>query len=248
MFTGMTRHRAATRTLITATLIALAASGSPAQASMTIAAAKAPSASQASTGAARHVAVAVLNVRSSPAFGANIVGTLRAGAAVKDLGRRGSWMKIGTARWVWSGYTSADSVAAAGTSYTQYVKGLGKKYGCNPALMTVRSGGHQGTTDLISGRVWIRSGLTKARLKYVVAHECAHYKQSQLINGSWAKLTSMKSTLNRTYSGRPGTLDGIEAQADCVTVKLGLGGQHYTSKCSGARGRAATALMHGQMS
>lgn len=125
---------------------------------------------------------------------------------------------------------------ASAATYAQNVHSLATYYGCGKAVITIKSipGPTQGQTSLTDGHIYIDTGLTYSRMRYVVAHECAHNKQVRAYKGNWVLL---RDDMNRIYGGTG--YSGLERNADCATVVWGLTGQHYTTSCSGARRTAA---------
>ena len=110
---------------------------------------------------------------------------------------------------------------------------MASEYGCSPSSVILEDKGHWGAADLDAGVMYIRPSLTGWQLRYTVAHECAHIKQGQIYGGHYAAEAGLASA------------GGIEINADCVTVLLGLGGQYYTTSCGGVAGEAARATLNG---
>lgn len=182
-------------------------------------------------------ASAYVNLRRTPSTYLPPIRVLPRGQKVTTTGVvRHGWVQVRAPRagWVYGKYLTA----AAPSTYQSRVRSLANQYGCSgqPVQVTSRYG-HAGVTALSSGRMYIAPGLSASYLRYVVAHECAHNKQFRAFRGD---VPAMIQRLNAIYGGSG--LTGVERNADCVTVRLGLSGQHYTRQCAGARGRAADAI------
>lgn len=132
----------------------------------------------------------------------------------------------------------ATTPSAEAASYTSTIRALTNKYGCGPVnIIPTAWRGHQGASAPWENKVYIKPGLSNYRLKYVVAHECAHFKQYRIGGSTIAGWYKVVNRMNVLYKGSGYT--GIERNADCVTRMLGLKGQHYTSSCKGIRQTAA---------
>jgi len=94
-------------------------------------------------------------------------------------------------------------------------------------------------------QIHLQPGMTKAELRHVALHECAHVVQfRRLVKGPEARAKAEKTTA-KVFKARKGEYgDGNERQADCmaivITKKKQYGG--YTQYCGGARATSAKAL------
>jgi hypothetical protein len=142
---------------------------------------------------------------------------------------------------------AANAQSAEAATYVQNVRYLANKYGCGPVNIVIYAwNGHQGAAAPWENKMYIKPGLSYYRLKYVVAHECAHFKQYRIGGSTLAGWYSQMNRMNAIYGGS--NYSGLEQNADCVTRVLGLTGQHYTTSCSGYRRTAAWNTWYGRAS
>lgn len=145
---------------------------------------------------------------------------------------------------------SADRVGSSASAYRIVRAELNRlPHGRSTRLLMVPANGtYHGKAHTEYGAVEVVStaGGT-ARLRHVVQHEQAHLLQRKVAPG--AKYFELRERLNRIH-GTSGIL-GMEQNADCISKVLN-GGRFaskpsYTSNCSGARDRAARAIVNGRM-
>lgn len=94
-------------------------------------------------------------------------------------------------------------------------------------------------------QIHIEGGLSKAELRHVALHECAHIVQfRRLVKGPEARAKAEKTTA-KVFKAKAGEYgDGNERQADCMAIVITKKPQYggYTQSCGGARGTSAKAL------
>lgn len=198
------------------------------------------------------VTASALNVRSGPGTGYKVVGTLKKGAQISAT-ISGSWAKITsgtyTGRYVSKSYLSLNSggsTSTGSTSQATTVRNLATKYGCatSTKINLTAYQGHNGAADMWNNQIYIKPTLTGGRLNYTVAHECGHMMQARAYGGTNAGINQVIADMNRIYGGSG--YNGIDRNADCITVLRGLSNQYYTTSCSGARKQAALDIMAGR--
>lgn len=87
-------------------------------------------------------------------------------------------------------------------------------------------------------QILLNSRMPVARAGYVAAHECAHILQSRVYGHD---LNALDADLDSIYGG-----NGVEQNADCITMHWGYSAYNYTRSCGGERGAAARAIASGQ--
>lgn len=191
-----------------------------------------------------------LNVRNGPGSTYKIIDALNTGDEIPVDAEFGNWKRIqGSSLWVHSGYLTSVNPKEAQETSTQALTGeirtLLSNYGCPTAgviLDDARLGPvANGKADWSANQILIRSTTPKERLTYVVAHECMHLRQYDAYGGD---ISQLELDANKVYGGV--NFEGLEQQADCMTQTLGIATFHYTTKCSGARGKAAKTVLSGK--
>lgn len=139
---------------------------------------------------------------------------------------------------------AADANAAPKPS-NSYVQSLAASYGCPAGTQVVMQSyqGAWGAADPGINTIYISPYISGGILTYTVAHECAHLLQAKVYGGGWGGFNTAMTAMNRIYGGSG--YSGVDQNADCLTVRHGLGNQHYTTSCYGARGEAAQQLWNG---
>lgn len=192
-----------------------------------------------------------LNVRNGPGSSYTIIDSLNSGDEITVDAELGNWKRIeGSELWVHSGYLTSinpvEAQAASTKTLETEIKTILVNYGCPTAeviLDDARLGEvANGKANWGANQVLIRSTVPKERIVYVVAHECMHLRQYDVYGGD---ISQLEIDANKVYGGV--NFEGLEQQADCMTQTLGIATFHYTTKCSGARGKSAKAVLAGKV-